>query len=427
MKSILIVAMDFPYPPGHGSAVDMWTRMLVLKEMGYRVDLLATVKEMPNEDLMQTVREHVGNLWVVLRRRNLGSALSTLPFQVRSRMDLQNVQLDQRHNAIVLESEYVAAFLENPAARHAVVILRVHNEQVGYFRDLAEGAKSWLKKLYYYSESRKFRSFSPRMMRRCDLFWFISESERQEHVRSNPRDKSKSYFVPTQVNPKTLRPFVGGGRTALFIGTLTISHNVDAIAWFVKKVHPLLSELEGYAFQIAGRTTGQPIAALKRLVQQHSNVFLEEDPVALDGLYQNAAVFVNPVICGAGVKIKLIQALQAGMPVVSTSMGIEGTGFVHSTHLLVADTPQDFAACVRKLVVDPTLAGSLVRNAQAFLREKYEMKANMHKTLSRILEANQLIRYRLRELIDSPPVVEASPRSGATPDSQRRNLNTAGL
>jgi glycosyltransferase involved in cell wall biosynthesis len=389
MKSILMVAMDFPYPPGHGAAVDMWTRVLVLKEMGYRVDLLATVNEMPNEDLLRTVREQVGNLWIVLRRRALRSALSFLPFQVRSRMDLQTVQLDQQYAAIVLESEYVAAFLKNPAARQAKLILRVHNEQVSYFRDLAEGAQSWLKKLYYYSESLKFRFVSPRVMRKCDLLWFISDSERQEYVGNNPQDKSKSYFVPTQVNPKTLRPFVASGRTALFIGTLTISHNSDAIAWFIEKVHPPLSELEGYAFQVAGRTAGQPIAKLKQLVQQQNNVLLEEDPVVLDGLYENAAVFVNPVICGAGVKIKLIQALQAGMPVVSTSMGMEGTGFEHSIHLLVADTPQEFAACVRKLIVDPTLAESLVRNAQAFLTDRYDMKANMQKTLSEILEPNR--------------------------------------
>jgi len=97
----------------HGAAVDIWARMLVLEEMGYRVDLLATVNEIPNENLMETVRERVGNLWIVLRRRTLSSALSFLPFQVRSRIDLQNFQLDQQYDAIVLESEYVAAFLKS--------------------------------------------------------------------------------------------------------------------------------------------------------------------------------------------------------------------------------------------------------------------------------------------------------------------------
>jgi glycosyltransferase involved in cell wall biosynthesis len=385
MKRILMVAMDFPYPPGHGAAVDMWSRLLVLRQMGYRVDLLVTVNTIPSQDLMQIVQEHVANLWVVPRRRRLRSFLSFLPFQVRSREDLQNIHLEQTYDAVVLESEYVAGFLKNPAVRHAKVILRIHNEQVGYFRDLAEGAGSWLKKLYYYSESLRFRFYSPQVICKCDLLWFISESERQKHVSNHPEHALKSYFVPTQVNPHTLQPFAARGQTALFIGTLTITHNTDAVAWFIEHVHPLLCDLEGYAFQVAGRTAGQPLPQLKQLVQRYDNVLLEEDPVSLEGLYHNAAVFVNPVICGAGVKIKLIQALEAGMPVVSTSMGMEGTGFEHSVHLLVADTPLQFAACVRKLILDRALAQSLVRNAQAFLAARYDMKANMQETLAEIM------------------------------------------
>jgi glycosyltransferase involved in cell wall biosynthesis len=385
MNRILLVAMDFPYPPGHGAAVDMWTRLLVLKEMGYVVDLVVTVKSMPHEDLLRTVREQVGTLRIIRRRLDRRCLLSFLPFQVRSRMDLANIHLDHTYSAIVLESDYVAAIVKNPAARRAKLLLRIHNEQVGYFRDLAQGTKSRLKKLYYYSESLKFRLFSPRMLNKCDLLWFISDSERQQHVRNHPEHKLKAYFVPTQVDRKSLRPFAGRGQTVLFIGTLTITHNTDAVEWFLEKVHPLLSELEGYTFQVAGRTAGQPISRLKQLVQQQSNVLLNEDPVALDDLYENAAVFVNPVICGAGVKIKLVQALQAGMPVVSTSMGMEGTGFEHSVHLLVADTPQEFAACVHKLILNRTLAQRLVCNAQAFLAERYDMKANMHTTLAGIV------------------------------------------
>ena len=107
------------------------------------------------------------------------------------------------------------------------------------------------------------------------------------------------------------------------------------------------------------------------------------------------------------------------MPVVSTSMGMEGTGFEHSIHLLVADTPQEFAVCVRKLIVDPTLAKSLVRNAQAFLRKDTSMKANMQKTLSEILEANEPVAIgsthamrRASELIRISSAAFEQPRSG---------------
>jgi glycosyltransferase involved in cell wall biosynthesis len=377
--------MDFPYPPDHGAAVDIWARILILAEMGYTVDLLASVREMPDEDRMQAVRERVGNLWVVRRRCGLRSALSFIPFQVRSRIDLQDVMLGQRYDAVLLEADYVAAFLENPAARQTKLILRIHNEQVAHFREFAQGTGNWLKKLYYYSESFKFRFFSHTVMRQCDYLWFISDSDRQEYVRKNPQDDRKSFFLPTHVSPSALRPYSASSRTVLFLGTLTISHNVESVAWYIEKIHPLLCDLEGYAFQVAGRTAGQPIPTLKHLIQQHKNVSLIENPIILDGIYESAAVFVNPVIRGTGFKVKLIHALLAGLPVVTTSMGVEGTGFKDSIHLLVADTVEEFAGCVRKLLTDPVLAKSLVCNAQAFLAERYDMKVSMQNILLEIL------------------------------------------
>ena len=388
MKRILVVANDFPYPPTHGAAIDIWARILILRKMGYSIDLLASVREMPDEDRMQAVREHVRNLWVVPRRCGLRSVLSFVPFQVRSRFDLKNVALREQYDAVLLEAEYVAAFLNNPAARHTKLILRIHNEQIGYFRELAEGSDNLLKKLYYYSESYKFRSLSPKVRRKCDYLWFISDSEREDYVRMNPQDDRKSFFLPTHVDPSTLRPFSASGKGVIFIGSLTITHNTDAVAWYIEKVHPLLGDLDGYSFDIAGRTAGKPIPELKRLIEPYPNVSLIENPVTLDSIYASAAVFVNPVIRGAGFKVKLIQALQQGMPVVTTSMGVEGTGFKDSIHLLVADTAQEFAGCVRKLLTEPTLAESLVRNAQDFLVERYDMKANMQEALSEILSTN---------------------------------------
>ncbi len=385
MRRILIVANDFPCPPTHGAAVDMWNRILILREMGLHVDLLATVREAPGKDAVDAVKERVGSLWMIPRRTGLRSLLSVHPFQVQSRSGLRDVEIAQPYDAVLLEAEYVAPFLDNPAAKGAKLILRVHNEQVGYFRDLADGAASWPKKLYYLSESLKFRSFTRKIVQRCDLLWFISDSEREDHVRRFPRDARKSFFLPTHVNPSDLRPFSGAGKKALFIGSLTISHNTDSVEWYIANVHPHLNDLPDYAFQIAGRTAGGSVAGLRSLVQTTAGAALEEDPETLDGLYHEAAVFVNPVIRGAGVKIKVVQAIQAGVPVVSTSMGIEGTGFLDGVHVLVGDSPGSFADCVRRVLTEPGLAESLVGNAQAFVRERYDMKSNLQKALSGLL------------------------------------------
>ena len=111
----------------------------------------------------------------------------------------------------------------------------------------------------------------------------------------------------------------------------------------------------------------------------------------LDSLYANAAVFVNPVICGAGSKN---QADTSAAGRYAGGQYFHGNGrdgvrtFGPSSSRRHAP---EFAACVRKLIVDRTLAESLVRNAQVFLREKYAMKANMQKTLSEILETNKQV------------------------------------
>ncbi len=392
MKKILVVANDFPYPPAHGAAVDMWNRIRILVEMGYRVDLLASVKETPAQESIDEVKRYVGNLWIVSRSQSLGSFLSWIPFQVRSRAALAKIKLDGDFDAVILEADYVAEVLKNPGVRGSKLILRIHNEQVLYFRELAQGSKNWLRKAYFLSESFKFRLFSPVVLRKCNLLWFISDSERAEHVRKKREDESKSYFLPTHVSPENLRPFVSGEPTALFIGSLTISHNTDSVVWYLENVHSRLLDIEGYSFQVAGRTAGQSITWLKEMVQRNRKAALEADPAVLDDLYRKASVFVNPVIVGAGIKIKVVQALEAGVPVVSTTMGIEGTGFKDGVHVLVADTPAAFTECVRRILTEKGLGEFLVGNAQSYLRDRYDMKVNMDRTLSQLLAANEEVK-----------------------------------
>ena len=180
-------------------------------------------------------------------------------------------------------------------------------------------------------------------------------------------------------------PYSGDGREALFIGSLTIPLNVEGLEWYVEHVHPRLSEIPGYSFTVAGRTGGAPSVALSRIIRRYPNISLYSDPGELNDLYKRAAVFVNPVLRGAGIKLKTINALQAGVPVVSTSIGMEGTGLIDGTHLLVADTSDNFVNSVATLLRDRSLAGRLVGSAQSFLAETYESRRNISKSLSTVL------------------------------------------
>jgi polysaccharide biosynthesis protein PslH len=384
MERILFVANDFPYPPHHGDAVHTWSLLLGLKQLGFALDLIATVRTSPKQEDVNAVKEIVEQLFIVERGKSISAVLSLTPFQVRSREALQNIALSETYDVVLLKSDYVAPILANKHLNAKVRIL-VADGEARYFRALSKCADSWWERCFYSAEALKFERFSPRFRSKCDLLWFVSDWERTLHVRKNPKDSLKAVFLPPDPGVEKMCPYSGDGREALFIGSLTIPLNVEGLEWYVEHVHPRLSEIPGYSFTVAGRTGGAPSVALSRIIRRYPNISLYSDPGELNDLYKRAAVFVNPVLRGAGIKLKTINALQAGVPVVSTSIGMEGTGLIDGTHLLVADTSDNFVNSVATLLRDRSLAGRLVGSAQLFLAETYESRRNISKSLSSVL------------------------------------------
>jgi polysaccharide biosynthesis protein PslH len=387
MERILFVANDFPYPPHHGDAVHTWSLILGLKQLGFALDLIATVRTIPKQEYVIAVKEIVDHLFIIERGRSISALLSLTPFQVRSREALQNIALSETYDVVLLKSDYVSPILANADLKAKVRILVADGES-RYFRALSKCADSWWERCFYSAEALKFDRFSPRFRSKCDLLWFVSDWERTLHVRKNPKDSFKAVFLPPDPGVENMRPYSGDGREALFIGSLTIPLNVEGLEWYVEHVHPRLSLIPGYSFIVAGRTAGAPSAALSRIISRYPNISLYSDPEELNDLYRRAAVFVNPVLRGAGIKLKTINALQAGVPVVSTSIGMEGTGLIDGMHLLVADSSDDFVNNVAALLRDSSLAERLVCSAQSFLAETYESKRNIKKSLSSVLPAH---------------------------------------
>ena len=89
------------------------------------------------------------------------------------------------------------------------------------------------------------------------------------------------------------------------------------------------------------------------------------------------SVALNPVVSGSGVNIKLIDYLDAGLPLVSTSLATAGLPLEAGGDLEVHDDPQEFAAAVLRLVDDPTLAGRLARSGRRHLRELLDAPTNL--------------------------------------------------
>jgi glycosyltransferase involved in cell wall biosynthesis len=384
MERILVVANDFPYPPNNGASLDTWGRIQALKKMGFMVDLVATVFTAPSQEDIQIAKRDVDNVLIVNRERDWKAALSWQPYQLKSRAALQTADLSGEYAAAVLEAEKVSPILRNPRLRARKLILRVQNDEARFAREAGRSCKSLIEKVFYELEAARFMIVSPSVQAKCDALWFISDFEMQEHLKKHPAHATKSFFLPPTVEANSMRRQSLEGRRVLFIGTLSLPSNLRAMEWYISNVHPRLCNTLDYRFVVAGNTRGTPPSALRDFIRLYPNIDLYEDPKDIYDLYKDAAVFVNPVLRGAGLKMKTIDAIQAGVPVVSTSTGIEGSRLGPGTHVLVGDSPLCFADCVSRLLTDKNLGQKLVAAAQDFLIKEYDPGRIIRQSLSKI-------------------------------------------
>jgi glycosyltransferase involved in cell wall biosynthesis len=114
----------------------------------------------------------------------------------------------------------------------------------------------------------------------------------------------------------------------------------------------------------------------------------------LQAIYRDSRVSVAPLLFGSGMKVKVLDAMARGMPIVTTSVGAEGIDMEHGKHLLVADNPDDMANEVDRLLTDPDLWQRLQVNSRALIRERYtwrQLFTQMHRTLDSGLRSGKSV------------------------------------
>jgi glycosyltransferase involved in cell wall biosynthesis len=180
--------------------------------------------------------------------------------------------------------------------------------------------------------------------------------------------------VPNGVDVVRVRPPVldgrGAGRrpTAVFVGKMDYRPNVDGARWFTEEVLPLVRQrVPSFALTIVGRDPTPEVQALSG-----------QDGVHVTGRVQSTTPFLHeaslavvPLRAGSGSRLKVLEALAAGTPVVSTSLGVEGLQVDAGRHLLVADGAPAFAAAVADLLADPDRRARMAREGRRLVEERY--------------------------------------------------------
>ncbi len=206
--------------------------------------------------------------------------------------------------------------------------------------------------------------------------WLVSPADRDELARRVPQGNLR--VVTNGVDTEKLHPTGEQPRpgSLLFVGHMRVLHNMDAAELLAREILPLVRrEIPQASLTIVGADPHPRIRGLEALPGVRVPGFVPDLNAALN----RAAVFVAPLRFAAGVQNKVLEALAAGRPVVTTSIVNEGIRAEPETHLLLADTPEETARQVIRLLRDPALAARLGKAGRTFVQERFSWEGALRR------------------------------------------------
>lgn len=162
----------------------------------------------------------------------------------------------------------------------------------------------------------------------------------------------------------------------VFVGAMSTEANADAVRFFVRQILPRIRRvIPGSRTVVVG---SRPTPEVLALHDGHSVVVTGTVP-AVEPFLQDATMSVVPIRFGGGTRIKILEALANGVPVVSTRIGAEGLDVEDGRHLLLADSPRDFADACVALSRDRARRASLSREGLKLVQDRYDWRVIEHR------------------------------------------------
>lgn len=263
----------------------------------------------------------------------------------------------ERFDAIVCD--FAASGVNMPTLDGAVLFQ--HNVETTIFERHAEHAKTPIHRWFYALQARRMRAYEAQVCR---------DSAHVIAVSPVDADRMREMFgithvsdVATGVDVEHLRNPGNVPRTTdfAFVGSMDWLPNIDGMLWFCAEILPLLRKRKpDCSVAIVGRRPDPRLSALAAadpLITVTGTV-----PDVRPYLWSSRAAIL-PLRIGGGTRMKVYESMAAGLPMVSTSVGMEGLACVPGRDILVADTPETFAADCLRLLDDDALARSIAANA----------------------------------------------------------------
>ncbi len=394
---ILFISWWWPYPANNGAKIRIYNLLRHLSRE-FRVTLLsfAEADEATPEQIAH-MRSFCNRVEVIPKPLyNPGAFKATLGYLSRWPRSLVDIYSTQMENAvkqvcfeddiqIILASEFQTMRYLELAPQIPAILEEI---EITQFLNRVEQAQGQASRLRSQMTLAKFEKSLSQLLDRHVAFTVVSQAEKNNMLRFAP-SQADIRVVPNGVDTIdnqpdasiTVEPY-----RLIYSGAVTYQPNYEAVRYFIKEVLPLVrARTPQVQFWVTGGTGSVDVTDL---AAEQGVTFTGYLPNVADAIRASMAMVV-PLQLGGGTRLKILEAMALGTPVISTTKGAEGIDVHHGNDILIADNPHQIADAIQRLFSDAELRSCLAKNGRDMVEHTYDWRIIAHQLHTLIHDIRQ--------------------------------------
>ncbi|QQG40437.1 MAG: glycosyltransferase family 4 protein [Candidatus Levyibacteriota bacterium] len=380
---VLVVSSFLPYPLFSGGHVRLYSILKELYNKGYELTLTCEKRSYQTDSDIKEMEKICKKVVAVSRQKQwsvkniLQSGFSSYPFllightQKEFQQEIKNILSKEKFDLIHIETFYV---MQNLPAISTPTVLVEHNIEYLVYQRYVQNVSVLLRPLLML-DILKMKYWEKYFWKKATKLVAVSDEEKKLMSRDDvmvvPNGVDLQRFKINDLRFKNKKE-----NTILFIGDFKWMQNRDAVEWILKEIWPMINlKLKTKNLKLKLWIVGRKIPeSIKKLTNDSDVIFDENAPKETSEIFNKADLLLAPIRIGGGTSFKILEAMASGVPVVTTSLGIEGINAENNKETIIANTTENIANDVVSLLENSEKYQMIVKNARALIEEKYDWK-----------------------------------------------------
>jgi sugar transferase (PEP-CTERM/EpsH1 system associated) len=384
-RKILFLTPRFPLPANTGAKIRTFN-LLKQASLRNKVTLLSFSYDYVTDMESARALEELGietHFVKAAENSNLINVIGKTPYSIKKyyskRMKEKISELIEKREFDIVHFDHLHMGQYVNCVNGIPAVLDEHNVENVILKRYAETERNLLKKIAINKQRKKMRRFEARAADKFSRCFTVSQNDKDLLNEISP--KAKISVIPngvdtTYFNPQGQRLTPNAKRqtdvenTLVFTGSMDWLPNDDAVVYFCKEILPIIwRDDESVKFCVVGKS---PSKRIRDIAEKEKRIIVTGLVDDVREYLDRAKAFVAPLRIGGGTRLKILEAMSMEKPVISTSVGAEGIKYTDGQNIIIADSPDEFADSVLRILRDEKMIKEIGEKARALVCMEYD-------------------------------------------------------